>query len=98
MNQKNGFSTPATIGVIAFVVVVVIMFGYYVMPKKDSAVLDVVQNETSGTEVAKQCTSDKDCGTSSYCGWGGKCIPGDSATDKTSQGGGTSAGTSSGTR
>ncbi len=89
MNQKNGFTTPVTIGIIAFVVVVVIMFGYYIMPKKDSAVSDVVQNESVGTQAAKQCTSDKDCGTNSYCGWGGKCIPGDSATDKTSQGGGT---------
>jgi hypothetical protein len=87
---QKGFTNPVAIGIIAFVVVVVIMFGYYIVSKKDSAVSDVVQNETSGAEAAKQCTSDKDCGgINSYCGWNGKCIPGTSATDKTSQGGGT---------
>jgi Tfp pilus assembly major pilin PilA len=85
MNNKRGFSLLGLLLVVVIIAgVVVVGYDY----KKKTPVAEVSQNETVGTDVAKQCASDKDCAYNSTCGWG-RCIRDTSVTDKTSRGGST---------
>lgn len=62
-NKQGGFSGIATIGIVAAVVVIVIMFGYFVMPKeseKDEILIPVADNTIQESVKEEGVTEEKE--------------------------------------
>jgi hypothetical protein len=53
-NSQKGFADPVTIGIIAFVVVVVIMFGYYILPTTNKDKPGIEGNPPNSAEGAPE--------------------------------------------